>query len=278
MHTITPTLTAQLAEAARALAGRRIAFLTGAGLSTDSGIPAYRGAGSTPRRAPMTGQEFLGSAAAQRRYWLGAHLGWRSMRQSVPNAGHRAIATLEREGRGAGVITQNVDGLHLAAGSERVVELHGTLHTVFCLRCGQRFSRDAVAAQIEARNPWVDVPDEILLGPDGDVRPETTDGFVLPTCTVCGGAVKPDVVFFGEYVPRPRFADAEALMRSAEALVVAGSSLVVNSGIRIIERARRRDLPLVIVNLEPTRADTWATAIVAASTSVVLPALLELLP
>ncbi|MDQ4213354.1 Sir2 family NAD-dependent protein deacetylase [Microbacterium sp. ASV81] len=274
---ITPPLRAQIEAAAEHLAGRTIAFLTGAGLSTDSGIPAYRGTGSAPRRAPMTVQTFLGSEQAQRRYWLGGHLGWRSFRTAAPNPGHRAIADLERAGRSAGVITQNVDGLHLGAGSARVVELHGTMRVVGCLRCGQSFSRDAVAAQIDARNPWLDVPDEVLLGPDGDVRPETTDGFALPVCTVCEGRLKPDVVFFGEFIPSERFATAESLLRSGDALVVAGSSLVVNSGLRIVERARRREIPLVIVNLEPTRADAWASATVAASTSDVLPALQELL-
>jgi NAD-dependent SIR2 family protein deacetylase len=272
-----PSLHAQLEPVAELLAGRRIAFLTGAGLSTDSGIPAYRGAGSAPRRTPMTVQTFLGSEDAQRRYWLGSHLGWRSFGAADPNPGHRAIAALESAGRAVGVITQNVDGLHLAAGSARVVELHGTMRTVLCLRCGQAFSRDAVAAQIEHSNPWLDVPDEVLLAPDGDVRPESTAGFVLPICTVCRGPLKPDVVFFGEFIPADRFATAEALLRSGDALVVAGSSLVVNSGIRIIERARRRGLPIVIVNLEPTRADAWASVTIAASTSVVLPALQELL-
>ncbi|MGN7859308.1 Sir2 family NAD-dependent protein deacetylase [Microbacterium sp. 22303] len=277
MNSSTSSLHAQLEPVAELLAGRRIAFLTGAGLSTDSGIPAYRGAGSTPRRAPMTVQTFLGSQDAQRRYWLGGHLGWRSFGTAAANPGHRAIAGLEKADRAAGVITQNVDGLHLAAGSARVVELHGTMRAVLCLHCGQSFSRDAVAAQIEARNAWLDVPDEVLLGPDGDVRPETTEGFVLPICTVCAGPLKPDVVFFGEFIPAQRFATAEALLRSGDALLVAGSSLVVNSGIRIIERARRRSLPIVIVNLEPTRADAWASATIAASTSVVLPALQELL-
>lgn len=277
MNTSTLSLHAQLEPVAELLSDRRIAFLTGAGLSTDSGIPAYRGAGSTPRRTPMTVQTFLGSEDAQRRYWLGGHLGWRSFGTAAANAGHRAIAELERAGRAVGAITQNVDGLHLAAGSARVVELHGTMRAVLCLRCGQSFSRDAVAAQIEERNAWLDVPNEVLLGPDGDVRPETTEGFVLPICTVCAGPLKPDVVFFGEFIPAERFATAEALLRSGDALIVAGSSLVVNSGIRIIERARRRSLPIVIVNLEPTRADAWASATIAASTSLVLPALLELL-
>lgn len=263
--------------AADVLRGRRIAFLTGAGLSTDSGIPAYRGEGSAPRRTPMTAQQFLGSEESRRRYWLGGHLGWRSFRAADPNPGHRAIAALETAGLSGGVVTQNVDGLHLAAGSARVVELHGSMRTVLCLRCGQVFARDAIAARIDADNPWLALPDSVVLNPDGDVSPESTEGFVVPVCDVCAGMLKPDVVFFGEFVPADRFRTAEALLRSCEALVVAGSSLVVNSGIRIIERARRRGIPLVIVNLEPTRADPWAAATVSGRTSDVLPALLELL-
>ncbi|MDR6868233.1 NAD-dependent SIR2 family protein deacetylase [Microbacterium resistens] len=275
MSTTTAQLRDDIARAAEALAGRRIAFLTGAGISTESGIPAYRGEGSTPRRAPMTLQDFLGSDAARRRYWVGGHLGWRSFGSAAPNAGHRAVAEMERSGLSGGVITQNVDGLHLRAGSARAVELHGTMRAVVCLRCGQSFDRGAVADQIDERNPWLATPEDIVLGPDGDVAPETTDGFVLPTCTVCDGMLKPDVVFFGEYVPTERFRVAESLVASCDALVVAGSSLVVNSGIRVIERARRRALPLVIVNLEPTRADAWADATVSARTGDALPALQE---
>ena len=277
MSTVTAQVRTQIAEAARILHGRRIAFLTGAGISTESGIPAYRGEGSTPRRAPMTVQDFLGSDAARRRYWVGGHLGWRSFGSAEPNAGHRAIAALERAGASGGVITQNVDGLHLRAGSSRVVELHGTMRGVVCLRCGQAYDRGAIAEQIDARNPWITVPENIVLRPDGDVAPKSTEGFVLPTCTVCDGTLKPDVVFFGEFVPADRFRAAEALIASCDALVVAGSSLVVNSGIRVIERARRRGLPLVVVNLEPTRADAWADATVAGRTGDVLPALQELL-
>ena len=268
MSTVTAQVRTQIAAAARVLRGRRIAFLTGAGISTESGIPAYRGEGSTPRRAPMTVQDFLGSDAARRRYWVGGHLGWRSFGSAEPNAGHRAIAALERAGASGGVVTQNVDGLHLRAGSSRVV---------VCLRCGQAYDRGAIAAQIDARNPWIRVPENVVLRPDGDVAPESTDGFVLPTCTVCDGMLKPDVVFFGEFVPADRFRAAEALLASCDALVVAGSSLVVNSGIRVIERARRRGLPLVVVNLEPTRADAWADLTVAGRTGDVLPALQELL-
>ncbi|GAA5153752.1 hypothetical protein GCM10025768_23850 [Microbacterium pseudoresistens] len=252
-------------------------MLTGAGISTDSGIPAYRGVGAPATRTPMTVQTFLASDEARRRYWAGGHLGWRTFTAAQPNEGHRALFEMERTGVSGGVITQNVDGLHLRAGSSRVVELHGTMRTVLCLRCGQVFSRGAVAAQIDEHNPWLTRPENIVLNPDGDVSPETTAGFVLPVCTVCDGMLKPDVVFFGEFVPAGRFRLAESLLASCDALLVAGSSLVVNSGIRIIERARRRGLPLVVVNLEPTRADAWATATVAGRTGDVLPALQEFL-
>ena len=267
----------QLGRAIGALAGRRIAILTGAGVSTDSGIPDYRGEGA-PRRTPMTAQTFLSDEAARRRYWVGSHLGWRAFSAAAPNAGHEAIAALEREGIANGVITQNVDGLHLRAGSRRVVELHGTMRRVFCTRCVQVFDRRDVGARVEADNPWITVPENVPLGPDGDVLPESTDGFVIPDCTVCGGMLKPDVVFFGEYIPSERFREAEQLVNSSEGLVVAGSSLVVNSGIRLVERARRRRLPVVIVNRGETKADRRATVKVDAGTSPALVRLAEALP
>lgn len=267
----------QLGRAIDALAGRRIAILTGAGVSTDSGIPDYRGEGA-PRRTPMTAQTFLSDEAARRRYWVGSHLGWRAFSAAAPNAGHEAIAALEREGIANGVITQNVDGLHLRAGSRRVVELHGTMRRVFCTRCGQVFDRRDVGARVEADNPWITVPENVPLGPDGDVLPESTDGFVIPDCTVCGGMLKPDVVFFGEYIPSERFREAEQLVNSSEGLVVAGSSLVVNSGIRLVERALRRRLPVVIVNRGETKADRRATVKVDAGTSPALVRLAEALP
>lgn len=263
-------------DALEVLAGRRIAVLTGAGVSTDSGIPDYRGAGA-PVRTPMTAQQFLASADARRRYWIGSHLGWRAFAAARPNDGHAALADLERSGIVTGVITQNVDGLHLRAGSSRVVELHGTMRRVFCLHCGQVFDRRDIAVQIEDLNPWISVPENVALAPDGDVLPESTDGFIVPTCTVCDGMLKPDVVFFGEYVPQDRFRAAESLLRASDALIVAGSSLVVNSGVRIVERARRRGIPLIIVNHEPTRADAWAHVTIAGGTGDVLPALQELL-
>ncbi len=192
---------ALIERATAVLAGRRIAVLTGAGVSTDSGIPDYRGKGA-PARTPMTVQQFLDSELARRRYWMGSHLGWRSFSAAEPNAGHEAIARLEARGIAAGVVTQNVDGLHTRAGSRRVVELHGTMGRVFCTHCGQMFDRRDIAARVEADNPWIGAETDLPLGPDGDVAPETVEGFRVPACTVCGGMLKPDVVFFGEYIPQ----------------------------------------------------------------------------
>ncbi|WP_312672562.1 Sir2 family NAD-dependent protein deacetylase [Microbacterium sp.] len=268
---------AELSHAATLLRGKRIALLTGAGISTDSGIPAYRGEGARTRSNPMTIQTYLGDEAARRRYWVGGHLGWRAFAQAAPNPGHRALAEMESRGVVSGVITQNVDGLHLRAGSSHVIEVHGTMRRVLCLHCGQVFDRRDIAVQIEERNPWITVPENVALAPDGDVLPESTEGFLVPTCTVCDGMLKPDVVFFGEYVPQDRFRAAESLLRSSEAIIVAGSSLVVNSGVRLVNRARRRGIPLIIVNREPTRADAWADVTIAAGTSDVLPALQEML-
>nr|WP_274638441.1 Sir2 family NAD-dependent protein deacetylase [Microbacterium bovistercoris] len=270
-------MTDAIDDATAALSGRRVAVLTGAGVSTDSGIPDYRGEGA-PVRTPMTVQQFLGSDHARRRYWVGSHLGWRRMSSVHPNAGHAALAALERRGVANGVMTQNVDGLHLQAGSGRVVELHGTLRRVVCLHCGQVFDRRDLAARIDADNPWLVTSEDAILLPDGDVRPDSVDGFRLPVCTICGGMLKPEVVFFGETIPPTRFAAAERLLASAEALLVAGSSLAVNSGMRLVQRAQRRDLPIVIVNRGPTRADPRATVRIEAGTSEVLVALAERLP
>ncbi len=261
-----------IARAIEVLSGRRVAVLTGAGVSTDSGIPDYRGKGA-PVRTPMTAQQFLASEQARRRYWVGSHLGWRTFAASEPNAGHLALADLERAGVVNGVVTQNVDGLHLRAGSHRVVELHGTMRRVFCIHCGQVFDRRDLAERVEAANPWITVPDNIKLGPDGDALPESSDGFVIPECSICGSVLKPDVVFFGEYIPPEKFSEAERIVTSSEALIVAGSSLVVNSGIRLVERARRRKLPVVIINRGDTRADRKAAVKINAGTSEVLAAL-----
>ncbi len=269
LDTATTTLVDRAAEA---LAGRHVAVLTGAGVSTDSGIPDYRGKGA-PTRTPMTAQQFLSSDAARRRYWVGSHLGWKAFAAAAPNGGHEALAAWERAGISSGVITQNVDGLHLRAGSRRVVELHGTMRRVFCTHCGQVFDRRDLAARVEADNPWIAVPDTVELGPDGDVLPSSSDGFIVPTCSVCDGMLKPDVVFFGEYIPVDKFAEAEQLVRASDALLIAGSSLVVNSGVRLVERARRRRLPIVIVNRGQTRVDKKATVKIDAGTTEVLRAL-----
>ena len=263
-------------RAVSALGGRRIAILTGAGVSTDSGIPDYRGKGA-PVRTPMTVDQFLSSDAARRRYWVGSHLGWRAFAGAAPNEGHRAIADLESRGIATGVVTQNVDGLHVRAGSRRVVELHGTMRRVFCTHCGQVFDRRDLAQRVEDDNPWIRVPENVALGPDGDVLPESSEDFVVPACSVCDGMLKPDVVFFGEYIPAEKFREAEQLVHTSEGLIIAGSSLVVNSGIRLLERARRRRLPVVIVNRGTTRADARASVKIDAGTSEVLRALADAL-
>lgn len=256
-------------RAVEILAGRRLAVLTGAGISTDSGIPDYRGAGA-PKRTPMTAQTYLGDERARRRYWIGSHLGWRAFEAAAPNAGHLALAQMQRTGTLTGVATQNVDGLHLQAGSSRVVELHGTMRRVYCLACGQVFDRRDIARRLERENPWIAIPDSVPLGPDGDVAPDAEFDLRVPDCTVCGGMLKPDVVFFGEFIPAARFREAAQLVSASDALVIAGSSLVVNSGMRLVERARRRGLPVVILNRGATKADARAAVKIDGGTSDVL--------
>lgn len=267
-----PATGSSLDHAVEVLRGRTIAALTGAGISTDSGIPDYRGAG-TPVRRPMTIQQFEGDDAAMRRYWAGSHLGWSRFTGVQPNPGHLALADLETAGLLTGVVTQNVDGLHLRAGSRRVVELHGSMDKVRCLNCGQSYARGDIAARLDADNPWLRKPDAVQLRPDGDVEVADAERMVLPVCTVCGGPLKPDVVFFGETVPRARFEAAAALVEAADALLVAGSSLVVNSGIRLVQVAERRELPVVIVNRGETKADQRAAVKVDGGTSETLVAL-----
>ena len=255
-------------DALRVLTGRTIAVLTGAGVSTDSGIPDYRGAG-TSRATPMSFTQFLKSEKNRRRYWAGSHQGWRRFTDVAPNPGHHALAKLESCGVVNGVVTQNVDGLHRRSGSTRVIELHGTMDRVLCLDCGQFFAREAIARQLSEANPWLSesVP---ALNPDGDAEPESLEGFNIPVCTNCGGMLKPDVVFFGELVPRARFRAAFDVVTNANALLIAGSSLEVNSGIRLLERAVRRDLPVVIVNRGVTKGDARATVRLEGGTSEIL--------
>jgi len=247
-----------LDEAIGLMRGSRVAVLTGAGVSTDSGIPDYRGQGA-PVRTPMTMQTFVASEAARKRYWAGSHLGWRTFGTALPNDGHRALARLEESGVVSGVVTQNVDGLHRRAGSSHVVELHGASDRVVCLSCGQVFARQSVADRLAELNPHIDLDVAIRPAPDGDVEVDDVESMVIPACTVCGGTLKPDVVFFGEFVPTPVYRQAAALVQRADVLLVAGSSLVVNSGVRLLEIARRRRVPIVVVNRGITKGDSRAT-------------------
>ncbi len=269
-----PAVLTLVDQAERLLVGRRIAVLTGAGVSTDSGIPDYRGVGA-PVRSPMTFQVFLADQRARQRYWAGSHLGWRYFAAAGPNAGHLALAELELADIVNGVITQNVDGLHLRAGSRHVVDVHGSMDRVFCLSCGQQFAREDIAARMTRENPWLAEPDTVKLNPDGDVDIDAVGEMVVPSCTVCDGILKPDVVFFGELVPTTKFTAGAALIRAADAFIVAGSSLVVNSGIRLLEQAVRRRVPIVIVNRGETKGDSRATLKIDAGTSEVLGALKE---
>jgi len=254
----------------------QVVILSGAGLSTESGIPDYRGPTGLARRAtPMTYQTFTGSAAARRRYWARSHLGWRHIARAVPNHGHHAVAELDRRGLLAGIITQNVDGLHQAAGAAGVTELHGSLHRVICLSCGQRTSRTDLDRRLTAANPGWDTGSAGLINPDGDavLADDATDSFQVVDCAWCQGVLKPDVVFFGENVPPQRVEACYALVERARSLIVLGSSLTVMSGFRYVRHAAGRQLPVVIVNQGSTRGDEYATAILDAPLGQVLTAL-----
>ncbi|MCU1405589.1 MAG: NAD-dependent deacetylase [Glaciihabitans sp.] len=262
-------LLAQLDAAVDVLRGHRIAVLTGAGVSTDSGIPDYRGEGA-PVRTPMTFSQFLSDLDYRKRYWAGSQLGWARFDSARPNAGHYSLVDLEASGVVNGIITQNVDGLHLRAGSQRVVDLHGTMDRVRCLQCGQLYARTDVSDRIAAANPWLSDPGATELGPDGDVEITSASDFIIPECTVCEGVLKPDIVFFGEFIPKEKFIEASALVTGASALIIAGSSLVVNSGIRLLEQATRRKLPIVIINRGITKGDGRATVKINAGASETL--------
>jgi NAD-dependent SIR2 family protein deacetylase len=223
----------------------------------------------------MTFQQYLGDTEYRKRYWAGSHLGWKRFAGANPNAGHIALAEMESAGIVNGIITQNVDGLHIRAGSQRVVDLHGTMDRVRCLTCGQSFARADIAGRITAANPWLETPDAVELSPDGDVQVGAVDDFVIPDCTVCGGVLKPDVVFFGEFVPVEKFSEASALVQKADALIIAGSSLIVNSGIRLLETAVRKKLPIVVINRGITKGDSRAAVKLEAGASETLVSLQE---
>ena len=260
-----PSLVGGPADLVREIAGLLrpggVAVLSGAGLSTESGIPDYRGPTGLARRAePMTYQAFTGAAAARQRYWARSHLGWRHIARAAPNRGHQAVADLQRSGLLSGIITQNVDGLHQAAGAQDVIELHGSLSRVICLGCGERTPRDELDQRLRAANPdWAAQARQ--LNPDGDavLDAAATEQFEVVGCLRCAGALKPDVIFFGENVPPGRVADCYALVSEAQALLVLGSSLTVMSGYRFVRHAARLGIPVAIINQGPTRGDAQAT-------------------
>lgn len=254
--------TAGLDELTAVVARRRVAVLSGAGLSTESGIPDYRGeSGSLRRHTPMTYDEFVTSDAGRQRYWARSHLGWRTIARADPNDGHRAVTALRDGGYVAGVITQNVDGLHQAAGTADAVELHGSLDRVICLDCRRTSPRAELDRRLRAANPDFEGT-ATRINPDGDVElPEdVVRRFGLVPCADCvSGVLKPDVVFFGENVPRPRVEQCFRLVDEADALVVLGSSLTVMSGLRFVRHAANAGKPVVIVNHGETRGDRYAT-------------------
>lgn len=263
------------------LRGRRIAVLTGAGMSTDSGIPDYRGPDSPPSN-PMTIRQFTSDPDFRRRYWARNHVGWRHMDATRPNAGHRCLAAMEAAGVVSGLITQNVDLLHTKAGSSNVINLHGTYAQVACLDCGHTMARSTLADLLEGANPGFARRAESLGGiavaPDADAVVADTDSFRIVDCPNCGGMLKPDIVYFGESVPKERVERSYSLVHAADALLVAGSSLTVFSGYRFVRHAAARGTPVAIVNRGPTRGDELATVKVDNGCSPMLALLADELP
>jgi NAD+-dependent protein deacetylase sirtuin 4 len=241
---------------------KRVVVLTGAGVSTESGIPDYRGPDTPPRkRPPIQHREFVDHEVIRRRYWARSLLGWPRFSAAQPNAGHRALASLEHRGALAGLITQNVDGLHQAAGSTRVVELHGALSRVRCLSCATITDRHELQRRLVAANPtWQARAADVQVQPDGDAElpDDLVADFALVPCTACGGTLMPDVVFFGGNVPRDTLDAAWETFDRAELLLVVGSSLTVFSGYRFVRRAAERAIPVAILNRGPTRGDPHA--------------------
>ncbi len=255
----------------------RLFVLTGAGVSTASGIPDYRDQhGDWKHQRPMEYRDFVGAHRARQRYWSRSFIGWRRFAEARPNAAHGALARLERAGRIARLVTQNVDGLHQRAGSREPIELHGSLAQVACLDCGDTLPRAAMQRALAERNPALEAL-TAELAPDGDARLADFDerGLDIPACANCGGVLKPGVVFFGEGVPRARVEQSYAALESADAMLVVGSSLMVYSGFRFARRARERGIPLAAINLGKTRADEFLALKIAADCGQVLSELLN---
>ncbi|WP_447760302.1 NAD-dependent protein deacetylase [Pseudomonas moraviensis] len=262
----------------QAMAEDKFLVLTGAGISTPSGIPDYRDSDGVRRgRQPMMYQEFLSAPESRRRYWARAMLGWPRVRLARPNAAHQALATLQQRGRISDLITQNVDTLHDQAGSHDVIELHGSLHRVLCLDCGQRSPRDEIQRQMEAENPYLSGVDAVQA-PDGDtlLDPAFEARFQVPQCPHCAGErMKPDVVFFGENVAQATAARAMAAAENAAGLLVVGSSLMAYSAFRLCRVIAERGKPLMAINLGKTRADELLDLKIEGSCEVLLPWIVE---
>ncbi len=257
------------------VANKRIAVLTGAGVSTESGIPDYRGPETKHKtRTPIQHHAFVTDPEARRRYWARATVGWARFRGAAPNAAHKALAAMEEGDFLAGLITQNVDRLHHRAGHKRVVELHGALEDVRCLACGALEDRDTLQHRLLVLNPqWVERTAELAPDGDAEIPAEMVARFRVAECQRCGGALKPDVVFFGGNVARPVVDEAYRVTDAGEVLLVVGSSLTVFSGYRFVLRAVERRAPVVIVNMGESRADALATLRIDARAGEVLPAL-----
>jgi NAD-dependent SIR2 family protein deacetylase len=256
--------TTDLAPVTDVVADGNVVVLSGAGISTESGIPDYRGeTGSLRTHTPMTYGDFVASESGRQRYWARSHLGWRTIARALPNDGHRAVATLQARGYLSGVITQNVDGLHQAAGARDVIELHGNLDRVLCLDCRTTSARERLDRRLRAANPGFEAAraqGATRINPDGDVDlPDSlVRSFTVVPCEVCGGVLKPDVVFFGENVPKPRVERCYRLIDDAAAVLVLGSSLTVMSGFRFVRHAAKAGKPVLIVNQGVTRGDPYA--------------------
>lgn len=256
-----PVASAEISRISRLLRGRRVTVLTGAGVSTESGIPDYRGPmGSLRTRRPIQYREFITSAAARRRYWARSTIGWPRMKEVDPNPAHRALARLQQSGAIGTIITQNVDGLHQAAGAGEVIELHGSLAEVICLDCGRLKPRDDLQTRLLEANPgWLSLTAEIAPDGDAELPRDLTESFRVPACRHCGGVFKPHLVFFGENVPKARVEAARAAVDAAEVLWVVGSSLTVWSGFRFAKQAAEAGRLIAITNMGQTRADALAT-------------------
>ena len=271
--TLSETARFGLGYARQQLAGKTILVLTGAGVSTESGIPDYRGEGKTERH-PMTFDVFMGSVEARQRYWARSYVGWSVIANAKPNAGHFVLAQAESLGRIGHIVTQNVDSLHQQAGSKKVTDLHGRLDQVICMSCRLSLPRLDMDGFIEELNAGITKDQTVEFTPDGDAEVEATADFRIPSCPKCDGVLKPDVVFFGESVPTARVSQSMAELEKVDALLVAGSSLTVNSGMRFARAASKQGKPIVIVNIGPTRADEIAIAKIEAPTSIALEELL----